>query len=61
MWSLEYTVYCLFTIKREEKKEKATDNYLIKCVDASPVLLLSSSRIRGAYIGPDYIVRSSFL
>ena len=50
MWSLEYTIYYLSTIKREEKKEKATNNYLIKYVSASPALLLSFSRIQDIYI-----------
>ena len=44
MWSLEYIIYYLSTIKREEEKEKAINNYLIKYIGASPALLLSSSR-----------------
>ena len=37
-------------MKREEKKEKAMDNYLIKDIGASLALLPSPSRIRGACI-----------
>ena len=40
IWSLEYTIYYLSTIKREEEKEKAINNYLIKYVSASLALLL---------------------
>ena len=50
VWSLECTIYCLSTIKREEKKEKAINNYLTKYVSASPALLLSLSRTRDIYI-----------
>ena len=50
MWSLECTIYYLSVIKREEKKEKAINNYLIKYIGASSALLLSSSHTRGAYI-----------
>ena len=45
MWSLGCTVYYLFTTKREEKKKKAIDNYLIKYISTSLVLLLSLNRI----------------
>ena len=38
MWSLECIIYYLSTIKREEEKEKAINNYLIKCVGASLAL-----------------------
>ena len=37
-------------MKREEEKEKATDNYLIKYIDISSALLPSSSRIQDIYI-----------
>ena len=50
MWSLEYVIYYLFTIKKEEEKEKAIDNYLIKYIDISSALLLSPSRTRDIYI-----------
>ena len=50
VWSLGYTIYYLSAIKREEKKEKAIYNYLIKCIGASLVLLSSPSHTRGAYI-----------
>ena len=38
-------MYYLSTIKREKEKEKAINNYLIKCVSASLVLLLFLSYI----------------
>ena len=44
IWSLECTIYYLSTTKREKKKEKATNNYLIKYIGASLALLLSLSR-----------------
>ena len=50
MWSLGCTIYYLSTIKKEEKKRKATNNYLIKYIDASLALLLSSSYTQDIYI-----------
>ena len=48
-------------MKREEKKEKAIDNYLIKYISASLALLLSSSHNRDICIWLGYIMRGSFL
>ena len=50
MESLEYTIYYLSTIKREKEKEKATNNSLIKYIDASLALLLPLSRTQDIYI-----------
>ena len=50
MWSLEYTIYYFTATKREEKKEKAINNYLIEYIGASPALLLFSKRTRDIYI-----------
>ena len=38
-------MYYLSTIEREKKKKKAINNYLIKCISANSVLLLSSNYI----------------
>ena len=54
MWSLGYTIYYLFTIKRKQKKEKATNNYLIKYIGASLAFLLFLSYTQDIYI---YITR----
>ena len=50
VWSLEYTIYYLSTIKREEEKKKAINNYLMKYIGASLALLSLLSRIQDIYI-----------
>ena len=50
VWNTGYTIYWLSSIKREEKKEKAIDNYLTKDIGASLALLPPPSRIQGVCI-----------